>query len=269
MNFVNAIKLITLRSNNTFQKFLVIFLTTLPILLFSQGAPKVPNLPKFDLEPKHFGFYLGYNQMSFVIRPIDGFQERVWNKSELPDLVADSARILGIESNSVPGFTIGIVSNLRLSEYFDLRFLPGLQFGERQLLYHLEQYRNGDTLLADVPKNIVSTYIDFPFYIKYKSKRVHNFRAFVTAGASYKIDLSSSKKDKDENTGQATVKLNRDDISMDIGVGFDIYTVYFKFSTELKMNYGLLNLMRKEDNIYTNSIDKLYGKVLQIAFTFE
>ncbi|MDO9510352.1 MAG: porin family protein [Bacteroidales bacterium] len=258
-----------MRSKFQVRYITVAFFALFPLFLSAQGVPKIPNLPKFDLEIKHFGFYLGYNQMSFIIRPIEGFQDRVWTKFEMPDLVADSARILGIESASVPGFTIGIVSNLRLSNYLDLRFLPGLQFGERQLLYHLEQYRHGDTLLTDVPKNIVSTYIDFPIYIKYKTQRVHNFRAFVTAGVSYKIDLSSSKKDKDNTSGEISVKLNKQDVDLDLGVGFDIYTVYFKFSTELKMSYGLLNLIRKEDNIYTNSIENLYGKIFQIAFTFE
>ena len=31
-------------------------------------AEKVMNLPKFDLDPYHFGFILGYNQMFFNIK---------------------------------------------------------------------------------------------------------------------------------------------------------------------------------------------------------
>lgn len=253
--------------NKRFYLFFIALLCTFGAI--AQNAAKVPNLPKFDLEPRHFGFYLSGNQMFFVIDPADGFQNRVWYKNQIPDLVADSARIMGIEGLPVPGFAIGIVSNLRLGEHFDLRFLPGLQFGERQIIYNVMQYRKGDSIPAEVPKNITSTFIDFPLYIKYKSKRAHNFRAFVTAGASFKIDLASAMNDTEENPSNTVVKLRRNDFTGDIGVGFDFYTVYFKFSTEIKMSYGFNDMIFREGNLYSDTFDKLKTKMFQISFTFE
>ena len=260
-----------LKSGIPLKKFLSIFFLGFFGLtsLHAQDATKVPNLPKFDLAPKHFGFYLAGNQMFFVIQPAAGFQSKIWSKAEIPDLVADSARIMGIEGLPVPGFAIGIVSNLRLNDYFDLRFLPGLQFGERQLLYNVMQFRKGDSSMVEIPKNITSTFIDFPLYVKFKSKRAHNFRAFVTAGASFKIDLASAVNDKEENPSNTVVKLKRNDFTGDIGVGFDIYTVYFKFSTELKMSYGLNDMIFREGNLYSDTFEKLRAKMFQISFTFE
>ncbi len=248
---------------------IIILLLFVSMRSFSQEGPSVMNLPKFDRAPRHFGFYVAVNQMFFVVEPADKFQQKVWNRDQIPDLVADSARVIGIESSPVPGFSIGLVSNLRLGEYFDLRFLPGLQFGERDLHYSIMQFSHADSSIVNISKNINSTFIDFPLYIKYKSKRLNNFRAFVTAGASYKIDLASSTKDKAENPSTVVVKLKKHDFTGDIGVGFDFYTVYFKFSTEIKMMYGINDMIFREGNLYTDSIKKLSAKMFQISFTFE
>jgi len=65
------------------------------------------------------------------------------------------------------------------------------------------------------------------------------------------------------------VKLKKHDFTGDLGVGFDFYTVYFKFSTEIKMSYGINDMIYREGNIYTDSIKKLSAKMFQISFTFE
>lgn len=241
-------------------------ITLSPVL--AQQPGKIPNLPKFDMAKKHFGFYLGANQMFFTIKHATGFQDVVWKGTQLGDVLADSAKILSIESKPIPGFTIGIVGNLRLGKYFDLRFLPGLQFGERQLAYNLQQFRRGDTIYGEVLKNIPSTNIDFPLYIRYKSERVHNFRLFVFAGIDYKIDLSSQAKNEDE-TEEITVKLEQTDLNFTGGVGFEFYTVYFKMGIELSMAYGTADLLHRDQTLYTQSIEKLSSKIFQISFTFE
>ena len=65
------------------------------------------------------------------------------------------------------------------------------------------------------------------------------------------------------------VKLNRHDVYYEIGVGFDFYFEWFKFGTELKMSYGMLDILKRENNIYTDGIDKLKSKIFQLSFTFE
>ena len=163
------------------------------------------------------------------------------------------------------GFNIGIVSNLRLGDHFDLRFIPTLSFGERNLIYTLAK---NDTIFLDVPKKIESTYLDFPFNLKFKSNRVNNFRAYVLTGVKFSIDLASQAKNKDTED-EIHVKLYKNDYSFEVGVGFEFYATFFKFGTELKMSYGVRDLLKRENNIFTDGIDRLSSKIFQISLTFE
>jgi hypothetical protein len=184
------------------------------------------------------------------------------------EINADSALIFSILSSPSYGFTVGIVSNLRLGNYFDLRFIPSLSFGERYIDYRFMKFRDGERTLVDQRKNIPSTFIELPLHIKYKSKRLNNFRAYVLGGVNTRIDLASQAK-KRKDAGLVQVKLSRGDIYGELGVGFDFYFEWFKFGTEVKMSYGFLDILKHENNIYTEGIEKLSSKIFQITFTFE
>lgn len=218
--------------------------------VYAQKHPRIENLPKYDIRPYHFGFSLCVNQMNFAIHPVPDFQSN------------DS--LLVIESQPTWGFNIGIVSDLRITDYGDLRFLPTLSFGDRILKYTIKMNNN---LLVTESKKVESTFIDFPLLLKYKSKRINNFRAYLIGGGMYSIDLASQAKKKDRD--KQLVKLKQNDILYQVGVGFDFYLEYFKFSTELKMSYGLRDLLKRDNSVYTNSIDKLNSKIFILSFTFE
>ena len=79
------------------------------------------NLQRYDNQQMHFGFSIGINSLDFNIK---------YN----PDVMfKDSLYVL--ESQNQEGFNLGIVSNLRIGRYTDLRFIPTLVFGERHLEY--------------------------------------------------------------------------------------------------------------------------------------
>jgi hypothetical protein len=229
---------------------------------------KVQNLPAYDLAPYHFGFILGLNQMLFSVKPIENLSFITWGPGAAADLFADSVVVNSVSSTPTPGFTIGILGNLRLGKYTDLRFIPSLSFGERILNYSVLAYKNEEEQYIEIQKSITSTLIDFPLEFKYKSKRLNNLRGYVLAGAIYTLDLASQRK-AEANTDDITVKINKHDILLSAGVGFDFYTTYFKFGTQLKMSYGLNNMIVYEDNIYSNSIETLRSKVFLLSFTFE
>lgn len=91
----------------TGKKLLIaILLLGLSKLLMAQEAKKVENLPKFDLADKHFGFYLSGNEMFFVVKPTESFQQTTWNRGQIPDLVGDSARVYGIRPALFPAFPL-------------------------------------------------------------------------------------------------------------------------------------------------------------------
>lgn len=232
-------------------KYIVIFLGLIfifPQMTFAQKHPHIENLPKFDLKPYHFGFALCVNKMDFAIKPVENY-------------VNDSLFV--IETHPQWGFNIGIVSNLRLGEFCDLRFIPTLSFGQRNLIYTL-QY---DTTIVQTNKKIESTFIDFPLLLKYKSRRLNNARAYVIAGVQYSLDLASQAKKKDR--ANELVKLKENDICYEFGVGFDFYFTYFKFATEIKMIYGTRDLLKRDNTVYTTSIDRLSSKLFQLSFLFE
>ncbi|MBQ7550876.1 MAG: PorT family protein [Bacteroidales bacterium] len=212
----------------------------------------VPNLLKYDNKLFHFGFLLGYNQFDFEIR----------SKSDLSEY--DSLMV--VNTTALSGFNLGIVTNLRLGKYFDLRFIPGLSFGDRVVNYTI-LYPDASRLITK--KNVESVYLDLPLLIKFKSSRMHNVRAYVIAGAQYSLDLISSVKKQNKNPREIFLKLNPHDVLAQVGVGIDFYCTYFKFSTEFKMSFGLMNLLVTEDNMYATSVHSLKSKMMQISFLFE
>lgn len=228
---------------------LTILTVQLPAQKLSFG---VPNLLKYDNQLFHFGFLIGYNQFDFDIRP----------KADLSQY--DSLMV--INTAALSGFNLGIVTNLRLGKYFDLRFIPGLSFGDRVVNYSI-LYSDKSTLVTK--KNIESVYLDLPLLIKMKSSRMHNVRAYVVAGAQYSLDLISAAKKQTNNPKEIMLKLYPHDVQAQVGVGIDFYCTHFKFSTEFKMSFGLMNLLVSENNMYAESIHSLKSKMMQISFLFE
>ena len=218
--------------------------------LSAQRRVLIENLPGYDYKKYHFGFVLGLNKMDFAIKPKEDFK------------AFDSLFVL--QSRPQWGFDIGIVSNLRLSQYLDLRFIPTLSFGDRNLNYKLAFK---DSVVFDDVKKVESTLLEFPLLFKYKSARITNVRAYVIGGAKYTIDLASKQGKK--NQGDVLVKLRKNDFAFEVGVGFDFYLEYFKFATELKMAYGIKDLLIRDQTIYTDPISRLSSKTLMISFLFE
>ena len=188
--------------------------------------------------------------MDFAIKPMQDFKQ------------FDS--LFTLQSASNWGFDIGIVSNMRLNQYFDLRFIPTLSFGDRNLIYKLA-YK--DSIIYNETKKVESTLLEFPFLLKYKSARLTNVRAYVVGGAKYSIDLASKQGKKDQS--EVLIKLRKHDFAFELGVGFDFYLEYFKFATELKMSYGIKDLLIRDQTIYTNPFDRLTSKSMMISFLFE
>lgn len=218
--------------------------------LFAQRHPKLQNLPKYDHQIIHFGFTMGINATDF----------RIKHNPHIQDF--DSLYIL--ESQNQKGFNLGIVSNLRLGDAFDLRFLPRLVFAERILEY---SFKDKNRKLFMESKPIESTFIDFPILVKYKSERYNNFRTFVLCGAKYSMDIASQKDIDDE--GKKLVKLKQNDLAIEVGFGMDFYLEYFKFSPQIKLSHGLINLLAKDETIYTKSVDRLTTNAWMLSFTFE
>lgn len=212
---------------------------------------KAINLPNYDYHTIHFGFLLGINKADFIVHPTANLA------------LLDSVYVL--ESTPQSGFNLGIVSNLRISEYADLRFIPALAFSTRNLEYTFKSKKGEITR----KKSVESTFVEFPLDLKLKSARHNNFRAYILVGGKYSIDIASQKDVNSELITDAIVKLRKNDFYYSIGVGFDFYQKYFKFSPELKYSFGLRDLLIRDNNVFAKSIDKITSKIINISFTFE
>ncbi|MCX6281911.1 MAG: porin family protein [Bacteroidetes bacterium] len=257
-------------------KAIFTFAFLLVFLFFSFPAKSqksiIINNPRYDDDIIHFGFVLGGNMSYLTIRPVSDMQHIVWDSTYIPDILPMpvGARVLSIESRPTPGFVISIVSDLRLGPLFNLRFIPSLSFGDRDLIYSILVYRKTDTTLMTITKKVPSTYINFPLEFKYKALRYDNFRPYLLAGVQYTIDLASqAKKREQRSSDQKIVKFNQNDLYIEAGIGFDFYNEWFKLGVELKMMYGIQDILKREHNIYTDPIAKLNSKIFQLSFTFE
>lgn len=231
-------------------KKISIFIPFLFVLnpLFSQ-VKKAQNDPGYDFKRLHFGFTVGLNTMDFGI--------------QRPAL--DTTPFFTDVSNITPGFQVSVVSDLRLADYFSLRFLPGITFGQRTLYYY-----NNDSIrsYSGSKMEIESNFLDFPLVVKYKSKRVNNYAPYFIAGTSIRYDLAA-RKAIDPESG-VTVRLKPLDIYFEFGFGIDIYLQYFKFSPELKLSTGFRNVLVEDPtDDFTNSIDRLNSYIVMLCFHFE
>jgi hypothetical protein len=229
--------------------FLFAILFAIPV--HAQKKLHIQNLPKFERRPYHFGFLLAVNQMDFALRTVDDYKQ------------FDS--LVYVSTTPSFGFSIGIVGEMRIMNHLRLRFIPTLSFGDRSVEYTIAPT---DKFVLKQNKHVESTFMEFPLLLKYSSRRLTNAQAFVIGGLKYSIDMASQAKHKNTDF-EVPIKLSRHDFVGEVGTGFDFYLMYFKFGIELKMSYGILDLLQRENNIYTNPIKRLGSKVFQLSFTFE
>ena len=236
-------------------------------------------LPNYENEPYHFGFLLAYNQMMYTVKTVDNYQNIAqpadsWPNGNYSLATTQCLYVYNIETQQSPGFTVGILGSKRLGRYFDLRFIPSLSFSERQMHYYIAvKDIDGSVDMKAITKSIGTTFVEFPLNIKYRSKRYNNIGAYVFGGINPKLDLASQKDNK-ETDGQGNEFINnlvtkRFDFAGELGAGFDIYNQWFRMGIEVKMSYGIMNIIKNPAFIYTAPIDKLRNKLFQVSLLFE
>ena len=164
-----------------------------------------------------------------------------------------------------PGINIQIVTNLRISKYFDLRFLPGVSLGQRVVRYYK------DKVIYNDQQKLESSFLEFPLLLKYKGARMNNMRPYVIVGPNFRYDLAGKKEFDDQKP--VYIRLKRPDIYYEFGAGMDFYLTYFKLSIELKTSNGLGNVLVKEPAPghpeFYNAIEKMKSQIWVLAFHFE
>jgi hypothetical protein len=227
----------------------------LGFLLYGENCSAQKQKPKneswYDEKPLHFGFSLGFNAMDFNITPNQAY--------------IDTTSLYPEVSILNPGINIQIITNFRPGKYFDIRFLPGVSFGQRVVRY----YKNKEVF--NDQQRIESSFLEFPLLLKYKGDRLNNVRPYVIGGLNYRYDLAGKKEYDDEKP--VYLRLKRPDLYYEMGAGMDFYLTYFKLSIELKMSNGFSDILVREPAPghpeFYNVIDKMKSQIWVLAFHFE
>lgn len=207
------------------------------------------NQENHDDKPYHFGINIGYNESHFNFTHHPRF------------LQYDS--IMDVESINNPGINLAWLVNVRVSNHFDIRLHPlDLTFSEKAFLY--TQKYEPDT---SVTKKVQSITLSFPVHIAFSSDRIGNFKVYTIAGGKFDYDLASNAG---ASKAEDLVKLNRSDLSVELGLGFHIYFPYFVLSPEIKLSNGLTNLHARDPNLkYSNVLDKINSRMITFSLTVE
>ena len=224
------------------------------LMAMGRGNEKALNRPYADLKAVHFGFSvgtviqdLGITNNGYVTE--DGKQ---W-VAEVPDWS--------------PGFTVGVLADLRLGNYFNLRFAPGMQFANKVVKFRNTMAAEGEEYES---QNVKSTFVVVPVELKYSALRYKNVRPYLLGGVMGIIDVSKRRSEQ--------YQFKTLDGMLSIGFGCDIYLPFFKFCPELKFCFGLSNILKKnrpdlEDNPpmmdFTRSVDRVVNNMVVLTFYFE
>ena len=202
----------------------------------------------FELSDKlmYFGISMGFTGGDYKMIPAP--------------TIARKDSIYSFKTIVQPGFNLGIIGNLQVHKYFDIRLIPSLVFTDRRIQY---QMNDG----TKINKQVNHIYISVPLEFRYKSKPIKDFRLFVMTGLRYDYDLNSNNKKR----GSATeLKVKSHDLCFEYGIGVQYYFTYFIISPEFKMSHGLLNIKGQNDGlIYQRVIDKIFSRAFTITINFE
>lgn len=212
------------------------------------------NLLDHDDERFHFGINLGVNRSHYNILHSNRF------------LAFDSINV--IESINSTGLNLAGLVNLRLSSHFDVRTYPiNLIFTEKVFQYTLKTpdiTRLEDTL---VTKKVQGITLALPVQLKFTSDRIDNLKVFMMVGARVDYDLAANSGKK--NT-EDQITLQKLDYAAEAGIGFHIYFPVFVLTPELKVSYGLKNVLTRNDVLkYANTIEKINSRSITFSLTVE
>lgn len=200
----------------------------------------------------YFGLTLGYNTSYLHISKSTRFVQ--------------SDSILIAEPHSSGGIAMGLMATARLSDHFQVRANPQLIIGgAKYIAFKLGSMKTGESTVQN--QVLPSTLVSFPFQLKFNSDRIGNFRTYVLAGIKYDTDLSSNSSARNVDD---IIKLKRNDLGFELGLGFNFYLPFVTISPEIKISNGLSNIHQLDPNLkYSNNLDQILSRMVCFSLHFE
>lgn len=225
---------------------------------------KVQNKPYIDLRPMHFGIQIGLNMQDVEMRNIGP------QLITLPEQESSEQLVLVDADTWNPGFSVGVVADMRLSQHLSLRVSPTMHFGSKHLVFRNFKDLNDAGHPRETTQDLKNTYIAMPVDLKFSAQRFNNYRPYMIAGVSPMINLSG--KDQD------FIHLKRYDTMVEIGLGCDYYLPFFKLIPELKFCFSLSDTFdpKHADELtdvtkqaFARGINAAQSKMVVLTFYFE
>ena len=209
------------------------------------------NIDNLDQKFLSWGYFLGFNQYDFKFE----YEEN------LDDILVDNTF----------GFHLGLIGDMRINDYMNLRLEPGVFFTTRNLMYNESYFAGTDYNDSDLLREVKSTYIHIPLLLKVSTKRINNFKPFLIGGFSTALNLSSNQDNPDDNSS-GEFRMKKNTYFYEIGFGIDLYLLYFKFTPSIRGVFAINDeIIRDADpnSPWTGNVAKMQTRGIFINFTFQ
>lgn len=209
----------------------------------------VKNQPYADMKLYHLGFHVGIHTQDLILTHTGVSTNGETWYAEIPTYS--------------PGFSVGVIGDMYLNPYLNLRVSPTIHFGDKNFTFREQE--TGE----EFETNVRASYVTLPVGIKYSALRLNNYRPYLYAGIYGALDIGRKKGNP--------LLMKELDYGFEIGIGCDIYLPFFKLCPELKFSFGLADLLEKDrpDLVdkelikYTDALSKATSRMIVLTFNFE
>ncbi|MEO5582737.1 MAG: outer membrane beta-barrel protein [Saprospiraceae bacterium] len=211
----------------------------------SQDKYEGNNFRQFAGKNYYFGLAISFNQSTYKLYRSNYFIKQ------------DS--LLVTESIKNPGFSVGIIANVKFGDHFDFRFVPTFSFANRNIRYN--------DRVSEVDRRIESTFLELPMHVRFTSLPYKDMKVFIVGGLKYSYDISNKSRTKKFSS---LIKLSPHDFAAEVGAGMQFFFPYFIFSPEIKFSQGIGNiLIYNGSNSESSVLEKILSRAFTITLNFE
>lgn len=203
--------------------------------------------PNYDERKFTYGFSIGLHTSAYQVKYSNKFVTKPYDT------------VHSVQPVFSPGFSLGFLVNYKIGEFVDLRVMPKAGFYAHKLYYYFTNAPTQSQLVE-------TTLVEFPILLKYKSMRRGNVRMYMVGGITPAFE-ASGKNDIGNST--AGISIQKHNISLDAGIGFDFYFPLFKLSQELRFSRGVSNMLGSTHTIYQDPISRLNTNTISYYFIFQ
>ena len=245
------------------KRFVTLFLAASSFLAAAAQERTVQNRPYTDLRKFHFGVFVGTHMQDIEFKNVGP------QLIEMEDGSIVEKNVVCDQDRWDPGFNVGVLGELRLTENFQFRLAPAMYFGTRHIMFRNYSDPTNEKIIEE-HQDLKTAYVSLAFDLIFAAPRFNNYRPYMMAGLNPMLNLSARDDD--------FLKLKNNDLFFEVGIGCDFYLPFFKLRPELKFMLGLSDCLDKKHadklkdknmTMYSKSVSEAHCKMFVLTFYFE